>query len=84
LQVVRAKPRTPDEEPPDAWILYQVRGEVDLDEPLREAALLDLPIKRVCRDDCLGICPDCGADRNVKDCDCPREPVDPRWAGLDT
>ena len=83
IQIIRAKPGTPGEEPPDTWILYQVRGEVDLDEPLREAALLDLPIKRVCREECLGICPSCGADRNQKDCDCPRESTDPRWDGLD-
>ncbi|MDO9172905.1 MAG: DUF177 domain-containing protein [bacterium] len=84
IQIIRAKPGAPDEESPDTWILYQARGEVDLDEPLREAALLDLPIKRVCREDCLGFCPTCGADRNLKDCDCPREPADPRWDGLDS
>lgn len=77
IQIIRAKSGTRDEESPDTWILYQARGEVDLDVPLREAALLDLPIKRVCREDCLGFCPACGADRNLKDCDCPREPADP-------
>ncbi len=84
IQIIRTKPGTPGEEAPDTWILHQARGEVDLDEPLREAALLDLPIKRVCREDCLGICPTCGAERNRKDCDCPREPADPRWDGLDS
>ncbi len=84
IQIVRTKAGTPDEDQPDTWTLHQARGEVDLDGPLREAALLDLPFKRVCREDCLGYCPTCGADRNQKDCVCPREPTDPRWDGLDS
>ena len=84
IQIVRTKAAAPDEDQPDTWVLHQVRGEVDLDGPLREAAWLDRPYKLICREDCLGICPACGADRNLKDCDCPREPADPRWDGLDS
>jgi len=84
IQIVRTKAAAPDEDQPDTWVLHQVRGEVDLDGPLREAAWLDRPYKLICREDCLGICPNCGADRNQKDCDCPREAADPRWDGLDS
>lgn len=66
----------------DSWVIHQRQGEVALDEPLREAALLALPQKLLCRDDCRGICPRCGANRNREACACPDEASDPRWEGL--
>lgn len=38
--------------------------EVDITEDLREIVLFDHPMKFVCRESCLGICPSCGANRN--------------------
>ncbi len=64
------------------WTEHQARGVIDLEPALREAALLTVPQKMVCRDDCLGICVHCGANRNEADCDCDQEIVDPRWDGL--
>jgi uncharacterized protein len=43
---------------------------VQLDRLIEEHLLLSLPMKALCRDDCLGICPRCGANRNDKDCGC--------------
>ena len=40
------------------------------------------PSVPLCRPDCLGLCPTCGADRNEEPCTCA-EPGDPRWAALD-
>ena len=58
-------------------------GEViDVDALVAEELLLAVPDHLVCRDDCKGICPVCGADRNVADCGCDTAEVDPRWAGL--
>jgi uncharacterized protein len=57
-------------------------GEVDLEPMVRDAVLLELPQAPLCRPDCLGLCPSCGADRNVESCTCgPRR--DERWAALD-
>jgi uncharacterized protein len=56
---------------------------VDLEPLARESLILDLPLAPLCRDDCRGLCPTCGADLNQGDCDCPVETVDPRWAALD-
>ncbi|MFZ9580934.1 MAG: YceD family protein [Ilumatobacteraceae bacterium] len=42
-----------------------------------------MPDSPVCRPDCAGLCPACGADRNGGDCGCRIETPDPRWAGLD-
>ncbi len=51
---------------------------VDLGEILREELLLALPPKMLCREDCQGICPGCGAELNSEPCTCQPE-TDPRW-----
>jgi len=55
---------------------------LELEEVLQEQVLLALPMQRVCREDCRGICPVCGQNRNVIACDCEVKPVDDRWASL--
>jgi uncharacterized protein len=55
---------------------------LDLLEVLREQILLELPMQRVCREDCLGICPVCGQNRNRVTCDCHERLPDDRWARL--
>jgi len=52
--------------------------EVDLAPLVREAMLLALPTKPLCREDCRGLCPRCGANRNAGDCGCRQEWSDPR------
>jgi uncharacterized protein len=58
-------------------------AEVDLSELARDAVLLELPLAPLCRDDCAGLCPQCGADLNESGCDCVVETKDPRWAALE-
>lgn len=55
---------------------------VDLEPLAREAVLLGLPLAPLCRDDCLGLCAECGADRNAGDCGHTVEVVDDRWSAL--
>ena len=55
---------------------------VDLEPLVRDAVLLELPTAPLCRPDCRGLCPACGADRNVAPCSC-EPPRDERWAALD-
>jgi uncharacterized protein len=55
---------------------------IDVDEIVREQILLAVPTRSLCREDCKGFCPACGADRNLKECGCQTEDSDPRWAGL--
>ena len=43
---------------------------IDLTEDIREGIMLDYPIKPLCKADCLGLCPVCGADLNVNKCGC--------------
>lgn len=56
-------------------------GRIDLDPLVRDNVLLNLPVNPLCRDDCRGLCPRCGADLNAGPCDCPQE-VDIRWGAL--
>ena len=44
--------------------------EIELDRIVNEAILFALPAQILCRDDCRGLCPDCGADRNKDECNC--------------
>ncbi len=55
---------------------------IDLGPMVRDAIVLELPMAPLCRDDCAGLCIECGADRNEGDCGCVA-PRDPRWANLD-
>jgi len=44
--------------------------EIDLRSMLREVVALAVPVQPLCREECLGLCPRCGADRNRETCDC--------------
>lgn len=55
---------------------------LDLTEAVRQALVTLLPMRPLCRADCAGLCPRCGADLNEGPCRCPAEPVDDRWSVL--
>lgn len=55
---------------------------VNLSQVIREQLVLALPDKILCRDECLGICPECGHDLNTDMCGCVRGMGDPRLAVL--
>ena len=56
--------------------------QIDLNEVLREQFYLALPMKPLCREDCAGLCPQCGTNRNTGTCSCATEDLDPRLAPL--
>lgn len=57
-------------------------SKIDLLPIVYETLLVNLPSRLLCREDCRGLCPDCGANLNLADCDCAKKKVDPRLAGL--
>jgi uncharacterized protein len=62
---------------------FTFQGELlDLEPMVREAVLLELPLAPLCRPDCAGLCPECGANRNLGDCGHHAVASDPRWAAL--
>ena len=57
-------------------------SELDLTEPVRETVLLAVPKYVYCREECQGLCPQCGTNLNVSTCECTLEDTDERWAPL--
>ena len=62
---------------------HVVGDHLDLEPVLRDAVVLDLPLAPVCRDDCPGLCPQCGF-RLEDDPEHDHDVIDPRWAALST
>ena len=65
----------------DVYLLDPRARDVDLRPALREQWLLAAPVFALCREDCKGLCPKCGADLNQGPCDCEPE-VDARWSAI--
>jgi uncharacterized protein len=61
---------------------YYDEGRIDLAELVHEQLYLALPMKPLCKDDCQGLCPVCGVNRNTAPCSCETRWIDPRLAGL--
>ena len=61
---------------------YYRDDQIDLNELLREQFYLALPMKPLCRDDCKGLCPQCGTNWNTGTCTCTTAWEDPRLAAL--
>ena len=55
---------------------------IDLTEVIRQYALLAIPMKPLCREDCAGLCPNCGHNLNQGPCDCLPQETEPRWSEL--
>lgn len=72
----------PEEEEMDDDVIYVSEDSLDLIPYVEESLLLNLPFAVVCKDDCKGLCPVCGTDRNERDCNCDTVSIDPRLAGL--
>lgn len=58
------------------------RHEIDTREAIRQNLVLALPMRALCREDCAGLCPQCGKDLNEGSCDCTTEVFDERFAPL--
>lgn len=56
--------------------------QLDVARVLETETTLALPMKPLCREDCRGLCPVCGGNRNAQACACRPEATDPRWAAL--
>lgn len=65
----------------DAYLFDPAERELDLRPAVREEWLLNVPAFPLCTEDCAGLCPRCGADRNQAACACPPE-HDARWDAL--
>ena len=55
---------------------------ISIDNDVRDYALLSIPMKKLCKEDCKGLCTKCGKDLNDGDCGCQRNEIDNRWLPL--
>lgn len=59
------------------------RESLFLDPLVEDIIRLNIPVKPLCRPDCKGLCPVCGQDLNLEECECSkRTKIDPRWEPL--
>ncbi len=70
-----------DDKNPDA--IYFRGNSIELDELVLNNVLLSLPLKRLCKETCRGLCANCGKNLNLGDCGCDTRTVDPRFEALD-
>ncbi|HVZ32615.1 MAG: YceD family protein [Acidobacteriota bacterium] len=85
--VYRPASLTPEHEevaivPAEADVAFYEGEGLELTDVVREQILLLLPMQRICREECKGICPVCGQNRNQVECQCRQQLSDDRWAGL--
>ena len=55
---------------------------IDLDDDIRQYLALAVPVKLLCRENCRGLCPVCGTNKNIAQCDCDVQTTDARWDAL--
>jgi uncharacterized protein len=82
LVILRDAGGRDDDEDGDTAVLHQRDGIVDLCDYLRECAVLAVPLSRICRAQCRGLCSRCGIDLNEAACACAEDEPDPRWERL--
>ncbi len=64
-------------------IMFLEDAELDPAEIILQELLLEIPMKPLCREDCAGLCPKCGALKGSPECKCSDErDIDPRWEAL--
>ncbi len=73
---------TTNSESEDEEAVVVIDDVLDITELVETSIISTLPIKRVCKDDCKGLCQKCGCNLNVKACDCNKEDVDIRFEVL--
>lgn len=76
--------RHPDEEEDVGERKLPRDGMIELEPLIRQYGLLDIPIRHVCREDCQGLCIECGQNLNDEDCGHEQVSLDPRMAKLKT
>jgi len=71
-----------DEEEDEDDVIEIADEQFDLRPFVEESVLMNLPFVPLCDEACLGLCPECGQNRNEQSCGCKSEKIDPRLAGL--
>ena len=73
---------TNDDSNLDEDVIFVKGDEIDITEIVENAIISSLPIKKLCKEDCKGLCQKCGCNLNHETCSCENDDVDIRFAGL--
>ncbi|MBL1214125.1 MAG: DUF177 domain-containing protein [Ignavibacteriae bacterium] len=71
-----------DDEDSNTFYIAPEEDYIDISKEVREYAMLSVPMKIVCDDDCKGLCAGCGVDLNKEECRCSKDEVRPEWEEL--
>jgi uncharacterized protein len=83
IQELYAYEHSTTDETTDEDEVGRLQGDlIDLEPVVRDSVVLALPTNPLCREDCAGLCPDCGVPRDELPADHSHELADPRWAAL--
>jgi uncharacterized protein len=66
----------------DMGIVYFQGEKINLKDAIQEQVVMEFPLRPLCKPDCKGLCPRCGADMNEDPCDCDQRPPPGKFAAL--
>jgi len=66
----------------DDDVIFIDSDTIDITQIIENNIIVTLPIKRLCKEDCKGLCQKCGTDLNLSNCQCENDDIDPRLAKL--
>ena len=73
----------PDGDEKDNLVYLPITADrIEIGKDLRDFAILSIPMKKICREDCKGLCFNCGKDLNEGECNCDKTKADIRWLPL--
>jgi len=72
----------PDDENEAVTYLPYDADKVDISTEIFDYAQIAIPLKKICKEDCKGLCLRCGANLNMEKCECKNEQIDDRWLPL--
>jgi uncharacterized protein len=82
IYLYKANIGDPEIEKEDIIFLHPATDKIELDKDIRDFAILAVPMKKLCSEDCKGLCSKCGKNLNKGPCNCHEEIFDPRWEPL--
>lgn len=74
IDIQSGLPMAPPDDDADTGFTIDEHHILDMSEMIRQYSLLAIPMKPLCRVDCAGLCPECGANLNENKCHCVRRP----------
>ncbi|HNX27788.1 MAG TPA: DUF177 domain-containing protein [Syntrophomonadaceae bacterium] len=66
----------------DEEVILLENDEADITHYIEGVIFAEVPLNPICDPNCKGLCPFCGGDKNIEECNCDKQEIDPRWEKL--